>query len=214
MYKVIVLALVLCSTMAADAVTANTAACPNDEYCQTCGADNKCTYCANAYIDANGICQPPTTAIDDCFNYTSATVCSECQWEYYLSGNKCVKIDIDDCWDVNPTAPTKCTICGNGKLPTADGSCKDGADCTVEDCEACNSATTCEVCDDDYTVVSTKCAKETVDNCGEATGTVCTLCLDGYYASGNTCKESSVQENVSIFSAVALFAVLAKLFMY
>ena len=115
-----VLALILNMTITADA----NGQCPSaDRYCLSCSGTT-CVACAYAYADTNGLCHPPTTYVDNCITYTSATVCGGCDDGYYLSGNSCVEISVTDCVDVEVTAPTKCVVCDDGyKADPAAGTC-------------------------------------------------------------------------------------------
>lgn len=221
MYKLVAIALVAASIMAQAAtntnnsgVVARTAAFPADELCLS-GSGSTCTLCGTSRLGTNGICQYATSKIDHCRRFSSDTTCSECEEGYYLNNNACTAIATTDCAYVTPSAPTICTGCENGKLPTAAGSCTDGANCTLANCEICGSNTRCIRCGSRYSLTSTNtCVAQPFDNCaavvtssGANPTTTCSVCHDNHYHTGTSCAPTEAQDNVSIFSAiVALFA--------
>ena len=125
--------------------------CPgSDEYCLYCMNDT-CASCAMTYLKEK-VCTEPTTKIDYCTGYSSATLCSDCDMGYKLSSDKksCVSLGIDNCAGVDDEAPTKCVLCMNSKKnDPATGKCTDD-DCTVKNCKMCHVASeggvTLEVC--------------------------------------------------------------------
>lgn len=104
--------------------------CPgSDEYCLYCN-DDTCTSCAMTYLNGK-VCAEPTTKIDYCVGYESATLCNSCDVGYKLSSDKksCAAVDIDGCAVVNDEKPTECMMCSDGKKnDPATGKCTD------EDC--------------------------------------------------------------------------------
>ena len=191
--------------------TGNTKACPNDEYCLACSSANKCTSCAGSYADANGICQVPTTKVSNCLSYSSATACAACNQGYYLNNNACTTINVTNCAYVNPTAATTCIGCENSKLAGTTGNC-DGATCTLSNCSICNTNTKCLECNSKYSLnTDGTCVSEPTANCANSSGSACTICEEGYYASSGSCKESSVQGNATIFSAIIALLAFVKL---
>jgi hypothetical protein len=54
---------------------------------------NKCAACYQSYIDANGVCTAPTTAIVNAFTYTNATTVARCNDGYQLASNACTAIN-------------------------------------------------------------------------------------------------------------------------
>lgn len=216
MYKLVVLALIAAS-ITADTLTA---ACPEDPYCRSCNSA-KCALCAYSYADSNGICQVPTTAVDNCIAYSSATACATCDYGYYLSSNSCTAISTTNCEIVSASAPATCLGCANSLLVTSAGACTGGATCTLANCDICASNTNCYECDDKYslttstatstTAAATTCVAQPTSNCSSvasSSNTACGICDDGYSMGASAvCTSSSVQDNVTIFSAiVALFA--------
>lgn len=195
------------------------AVCPNDEYCANCDGA-VCQTCVNSFV-SNGLCTKYTTEVDNCYSYSSATACRNCNSGYYLSGNSCARINISNCAEVDAGAPTKCITCDNGKLPL-NGSCSDGPSCGLDNCDVCryanrstgvtpatdaaNGSAVCVTCSNNYSVTSTgTCIAEPTDNCLSATNaTTCALCYRGYYDNGDTCKSTNVQG-----SGVQIFATLA-----
>lgn len=215
MYKLVAIALVAASIMAqAATTTANTVAYPADPYCRG-GATNTCASCGGSYAGANGICQRYTAEIVHCERYATATTCAECEHGFYLNNNACTAIGVTDCAVVTPTAPTICTGCENSKIATATGSCTDGANCTLANCDICASNTRCLRCSARYSLTAANtCVSQPHANClavttstGATPVTTCSLCEFGYYSTGTSCVATDVQDNASIFSAlVALFA--------
>lgn len=199
------------TTTGTTTVVARTAACPNDEYCIACNGA-KCTACAYSYLDANGICQVPTTKISRAVAYTNATTAAGCAEGYYLNNNACTAISVTDCAYVASTAPNVCVGCENSKLPTTAGACTGGAACTLANCDICSSNTRCLKCSSKYALTTDgTCISEPTGNCRTATGTTCTACDLGYYANSNSCKSSSIQDNVTIVSAVVALLAFMKL---
>lgn len=127
MNKLIILSLMLAAIMAD--------ACPNDEYCAQCNGTS-CKRCVNSYVDSSGVCQKPTDNIDNCYTYSSASACELCDSGYYLTGNSCEEIKIDNCVEVVSTAPTQCIACDNGNLPS-NGSCNGSVSCNIDNCNVC-----------------------------------------------------------------------------
>lgn len=202
MIKFIALSLIMTAILSA--------ACPHDEYCVTCDGF-KCTYCVNTYPDASGVCQLPTTVIDQCFSYSNINTCEECYRGYHLANNTCTKITIEDCMVLNSEDTTKCGVCDNGLLPK-NGVCKDGDDCSLDNCDLCANATTCLKCEKAYAVNLTgKCVKDPIDNCDITDGTTCIVCSHKYYQSDNKCEKTDVQDSSLITSALMSLFVLLKL---
>lgn len=232
MYKLVALALVAASiatqtatttgtTTTTTTTTARTAAYPNDEYCLA-GASSKCTTCAYSYLDANGICQPPTSKLNNCIIYSNATTCTACDEGYNLVNNACQAITIADCLAVTTTTTaatgttaatttTTCTVCNNKKLP-ANGTCANGTACNLSNCDVCASSTRCARCSEKYAVSTDgTCISEAVANCRIGTATACTTCDLGYYNNATSCKDSSVQDSTYIMSAIVALLAFVKL---
>lgn len=185
------------------------AACPADPYCTSCDGA-KCLICVNSFLGANDICQAATAEIDNCYTYATATTCSECDWDYYVSSNTCKKITLDGCAMLNENGTT-CFICADSKLPV-NGLCADGTECTLENCEFCLSATVCYECDAGYSVgTDGKCVKNTVTGCTNIASATCAVCDWGYYHTGTSCVETDVQGNYAgILSAIIALVAFVK----
>ena len=185
-------------------------ACPDDEFCLACTDNNICSICVNAYANDNGVCvQGDGETVENCFTFASATTCQTCNEGYYVSEGKCVEIAIDNCASVNSDEPTVCTACDNGKIPS-NGNCEDGADCELDNCDICKSATECFECDDSHVLTEDgTCVEESVDHCRQRVDGACFMCERGYYDASGSCEETDVQGNTAILSAfVSLIAVI------
>lgn len=158
--------------------------CPTaDRYCLGCSGLT-CVECAYSYADTNGICQPPTTYVDNCVAYANATVCASCDEGYYLSGNTCVEITITDCVALDSTAPTKCVVCDNAyKADPAAGTCTDTV-CGITNCAKCSvtavgtsNVAVCVECNSGYALNSSfACVAELTGNCLIQDSSACSLC--------------------------------------
>lgn len=194
--------------------TARTDACPKDEYCLSCNGTS-CTQCISSYPDDKGICQLPTTAVDDCLFYNSASACKTCDGGFYLnSSGACVAIKIDNCLSVNASAPTICTICDDKRLPDDKGACPSTSTCSLDNCDVCASSTTCSVCSSGYALTSSTtltCVKENVTNCAinGTSSTTCATCEEGYYAATNACTASNAQDDSGVKVLSVIVALLA-----
>ena len=186
------------------------AACPGDEFCAQCSTDNKCNLCVNAYADANGLCQQGDgETVEHCYSFATKTTCASCNEGYYLKSNLCHEITIENCVDVDSEDTTKCTLCSNGKI-AKDGKCVDGADCAIDGCDYCVTATECAWCKKDYSLTEElKCIKDPISNCMTSALGLCASCERGYYDAGTECKKTGVQGSSVIISAfVSLMAVM------
>ena len=182
------------------------ARCPADEYCLRCvtaGDTQNCASCAESYA-VDGVCTAPTTEIDNCWDYATATTCSNCKLGYQLNTAKttCTEITIDNCLAVSDG---KCVGCDDEKLlevGTTTNTCTD-TDCTsISNCDkvTCTktgdtTVTVCRECDDDYALNSTGtgCVSNSNDCAVLDSDGKCALCRRGYYWVSNVdCKESSV----------------------
>lgn len=182
-----------------------TARCPADEYCLRCvtnGDTQNCASCAESYA-ADGICTAPTTKIDNCWDYETATTCLNCKLGYQLNTAKtaCTEITIDNCERVSDG---KCVQCEDEKLlevTTTANTCTDTDCASISNCDKvyCSKSgtvtvTMCGECDDDYAAnaTATGCVSNSNDCAVLDTDGKCTLCKRGYYWVSNVeCKESS-----------------------
>ena len=149
----------------------------------------------------------PTTKVDNCIGYTNATTCGNCDIGYYYSSGdkKCMKIDITDCDEVNPEAPTKCVTCGNGVKPK-DGKCDSGNDKCPDNCDSCG-LDGCSLCSSGYSLnAEDKCVTQPYDGCyiiDPLDAKKCFVCKPGYYDTNDACKK-----NVRIMGISSLVALV------
>lgn len=172
MKSLMILSLTIAAVFSAEA----NGVCPNaDRYCLSCNG-TACSSCAYSYLDTAGKCQPPTTMLDYCTTYQSATVCGGCEHGYYLNSAKsCVEIAIDDCEATLTNAGAKCSVCDDGnRADSATGKCTETA-CGITNCELCSvvaltagtDTVTCVECSNGYAfTTSNTCAAEVTANCG------------------------------------------------
>ena len=174
-----------------------------DEYCGSCDG-TKCTNCYASFLKENA-CEAPTTAIDNCVAYSSATVCSACNLGYEVKDSKCSAITITNCLVVSES---KCVLCDNG-LHDAEGKCPGTTACTIENCKWCNKpsdAESCSKCNDGYLTSGTSCVTETtaLAGCQTHADSKCSMCAYGYYvktytsATEVTCAKSSRYTSIGV----------------
>eukprot|EP00827_Trimyema_finlayi_P006198 TRINITY_DN682_c0_g1_i22.p2 TRINITY_DN682_c0_g1~~TRINITY_DN682_c0_g1_i22.p2 ORF type:complete len:467 (+),score=158.69 TRINITY_DN682_c0_g1_i22:221-1621(+) len=118
-----------------------------------------------------GFCDIPSTKcidclVDNCAKCDSATTCGTCAASYYVDAGKCTK---------GCAAQGDCTGKGFCDIPSA--KC---IDCNVDNCQKCDSATTCGQCADNYKLDNGKCLKQcaTSDQCDGRQFCDATLCRD------------------------------------
>ena len=171
----------------------------------------KCGGCMEAYLDsATFQCKPPTTAVDNCMAYSSATTCAGCKEGYYLSGNSCTKNSLDKCH--SQTSSTLCSVCEDNKLVSDDFKTCTDTDCDIDNCDYCSKGANvkvCAKCSSGYGLSATdgKCETEVTAHCLVHTGKNCMGCAPGYFSKDGACAESSLMDNINIMmsSLVALF---------
>ena len=182
-----------------------------DEYCMTCVSD-KCTVCGGSYED-EGQCKAPTTEVENCLYYSSATACQTCDMGY--SGSSCAEISIENCYGLNPLDTTKCAMC-KGVTDEADLTKCSGDACTLSNCLSCKGTgddQTCQACEAGYTKAENEksCTKDADPAEGKegCANSGCSSCSYGYYvsnASGATaaCTKSTRYGSVTLMgSAIA-----------
>ena len=182
-----------------------------DEYCGKCESD-KCTTCYKSYSDENGQCKEPTTTIENCLIYSSATACLSCDLGY--SGDNCTAISISNCGMLSLTESSKCAFCNGVQEAETNETCSGDA-CTIENCYTCSGtgeAQTCSSCSAGYELSSDKksCAALSGDYVGCTTNSSCSQCRLGYYVSSAStestikCTESTRYKSSSILGSLIL----------
>ncbi len=175
--------------------------CPGDLYCQQCGPNNTCVYCAYSYPDETGTCVPHN-AVPYCYSYENATWCNECQDHTFqdIDNQKCIPLD--------PTirktclhaynSTTECDTCPKGIL-AVNGSCNTSTTCTDPNCYACywdvgEQRQSCWICSKGYvlwsaTVFGTACFRGVnMTGCYSSTQVgKCGNCNIGYYITETGC---------------------------
>ena len=190
--------------------------CPNDEFCVSCGDNNRCLQCVNAYIDDNGVCQKGNSEIvKNCYSFATQITCGICNEGYYVLNGLCAEIPIDKCGvaEFNENNVLECMLCSNGKIPVS-GKCDGETDCSIDNCKYCHTATECGYCDSGYSINDTaKCTKNIVDDCISVIGDpLCSTCGRGYFMALTECKKTDVQGSSVILSAFVSLIAALKLF--
>lgn len=130
------------------------------------------------------------SAISDCAEHTSLTVCARCDPLFYPSSNTCAAIDENNastCTDSDGIA-NACTECPNGYTLTA-GHCE----FTVSGCDTVDGDGVCTNCATGELNGAATCAG-TIANCETESGGNCTQCMDTYMCANAAC-DSCTQTN-------------------
>ena len=185
-----------------------------DEYCALC-VEDKCSICYNSYLK-EGICTAPSTAVENCNQYDSATNCTGCNLMYRKVGDKCEKLTLEHC--LYSTDNTACISC-DGLHKKDDETLCSGEKCTTENCYTCKTVSDkeeCVGCAPGYYIQTDKSCKK-LEGANEGCGTIesekCKSCMYGYYVNSlssvdpMTCKQSSRYSSVKIFG-VCLWSLL------
>ena len=183
-----------------------------DEYCMSCVSD-KCVLCGGSWVD-DGQCKAPTTEVEYCKFYSSATACQTCDLGY--SGTSCSSISIENCLSLNSEDSTKCMYC-KGVTNDDDLTKCSGDACTVSNCMSCKGTgddQLCHVCDEGYTASSDNkiCNKDAdpVEGKEGCSTSECTSCSYGYYVSSASgaavaCTKSTRYGSVSLMGSAVLW---------
>ena len=145
--------------------------------------------------------------------YSANGVCAFCQHGLYVNSlGKCQRVNVKDCHRVRANDPTRCEICREGHLVTANGTCDGDMKC-AENCRFCtlnlNNVESCERCKNGYALSpnlngTNQCVEENdqQQNClllnqfGR-----CDICDLNYYQGANDqCLESNVLNSQLIAS--------------
>ena len=177
--------------------------CPDDKRCLKCDG-NTCARCIFSFKDANGVCQD-ADKVDDCKFYSSETQCEECKDGYYLNGNQCVEIDIDDCARVSADDSNVCAVCDDA-IVVNNGNCEGEVECSDDNCDLCKSENECVECEGDYSVAPDgKCVKAPIDNCFSVDGDGnCLRCEKGSYDRDGECKSTREQKSGFITKTIGI----------
>ena len=204
MFKLVVVAII--------AATAFTL-CPTDEFCNSCGANNHCLMCTNAFIADSGSCvQGDGELVEDCQTFETSVTCQTCNAGFYLAAGKCIEITIDKCAAVSSTDITKCVACFDNILPT-DGKCDTDVKCTATNCDICGEGNVCQDCDKGYSInENSVCITEPIKNCRGALSNSCIVCRRGSFMATAECKSTDVQGSSVILSAFISLIAALKLF--
>ena len=131
-------------TTADTTATKNTGKCSEglDKNCGQCVL-GKCTMCWDMYADTDGICQKPTTTIENCETYLTATTCKSCKLGYKLSTDTtCVKNTNENCL---VEVADKCTICDGYSISTT-GKCETKCPDNCRVCIVSGDSSICSTC--------------------------------------------------------------------
>jgi hypothetical protein len=154
--------------------------------CVKCLASNpnSCLDCGNQrYLTSTGTCASCPTGCRTC---TSATVCQNCIVGYYLSSSSCIVLPA---FCVSISSADVCNQCFGGySLNTSSNTCT--PDLT------CNTASSCTMCPQGYTLAAGACTACTLGTnciaCSSTSSTTCIKCSTGYYLdASNVCQTCS-----------------------
>ena len=152
-----------------------------DSYCSSCGTST-CIRCVNSYPNSAGVCTVPSSRVNYCASYSSATTCAECVEGYYLTGNSCKSLP-SNC--AVGTGSNVCTFCKSGYV-LQNNSCVSGT-CAQPNCARCG-AISCAYCINGWVLgTGGVCTTGTGNllNCAiiNTTNNGCGMCMNGYYIS-------------------------------
>ena len=184
--------------------------CPNDPLCQQCSSSGVCLYCVYSYPGTNGVCTSPTTIIPGCYSYGSATVCNQCQDEYYqnlapiMASQTCTPLDssISAFCQFSYNSTTSCTNCKYGILAFAN-TCQSGNTCADPNCESCyfdlvSGNQMCWACNPNFVMwtgvspnVCIPASPQQVGCYASSSLVTCANCAVGYYWQNGVCIASS-----------------------
>ena len=165
--------------------------CPNDKKCLSCDGNN-CNFCHKSYL-SSGECKKPDQEIPHCLSYFDANNCRACELGYHLNHElqKCEKISIKNCFQVDIFEPETCILCG-GNVTVMNNTCDLSNPKCSENCEMCFRES-CAFCAEGYSInKQSGCIQEPGPGCSSAflDETKCDFCKEGYYHTGEECKES------------------------
>ena len=149
--KLFIAFLLIATTYCADAAAKDCTA-GADKMCGQCKKASGCTMCWDGY-PKDKICTAPTTKVENCISYKSATECSGCEENYTLASNKCTKNADPTIKNCKAQVGSLCAGCTGFELAADAKSCTETA-CKLDNCEACGiksgTAQTCAFCKEGY----------------------------------------------------------------
>ena len=214
--KLFVAFLLIATTFGADA-TAKDCTAGADKMCGSCLKASGCVVCWEGY-PKDKICTAPTTKVDNCLTYKSATECSACEDDYLLESNKCTKLAAATIKNCKRESKGICGGCTGFDLAADGKSCTETA-CKLDNCEACGkkngTAQTCAYCKDGY-YMNDKflCVANPsgMDKCVISTAGKCTSCKAKSYVESFTSDADFRCSAPSMFFAAILTSVIGLLF--
>ena len=175
--------------------------CPEDLKCRACTDDKKCKICYKSVLNADGLCEIPSTTVDNCTMYQSKTQCSECDYGFFLDKGECVKIPIEGCAVTDNVVNNICLGCFDG-IPSSKDGCNENDKCKVENCDICgiNDTETCIRCESGFSLdKENNCIEEPYRNCQKVedfNSSACALCLNGFYDNETLCVKKAFSLSV------------------
>eukprot|EP01022_Parablepharisma_sp_SALTPOND_P019463 TRINITY_DN331_c0_g1_i1.p1 TRINITY_DN331_c0_g1~~TRINITY_DN331_c0_g1_i1.p1 ORF type:complete len:820 (-),score=27.01 TRINITY_DN331_c0_g1_i1:1300-3759(-) len=149
--------------------------------CQYMTITQGCTNCLNGYyLTSDNACEKGP---DNCYIATNQTHCARCLDGYYLdsTSTSCVST-LENCASISLSGGNPiCTLCKVGYyLDISTKTCKK---CTLSNCLACTSASTCVACATGYVLSSNNnCIPCLVTHCSVCSfNTTCDTCMPGFF---------------------------------
>lgn len=185
------------------------ACCPGDDAnCIHCFG-TVCLECANSFVNQNGLCVVPTTAVPFCISYARNGVCNQCQFGYSLNNGLCQAISsVSGCLSLDDNGA--CEFCNRGWLIQANG-CFNNNTCADPNCALCTykeGIQVCGYCVSGFTVFArpdgtTKCIQQypALYNCRVADFndvTQCRICHFGFASINGFCTPANSTQNVNL----------------
>lgn len=124
---------------------------------------NECWRCLANFNLANGNCVPDSSYSQNCLVYSSANVCTTCDFKYVLSAGQCSLMSVTNCLK-NIVNLDTCQICSAGRYLASNRCVPSGSDpgCAVF---ASDDGSQCTSCLKFFHLTGTSCVSTTVHNC-------------------------------------------------
>ena len=179
--------------------------------------EDRCIRCRSGYfLDApNSACLKNPEGINNCRVYTSATTCTACTENNYLTEGICAEVPTSDqranCKYYN--SDLSCSECQLGYALEL-GDCNEGS---IEHCHKYESASRCEVCEegygrkaDDEDIICIEIEDVDCELRKELDPHVCLHCRIGYYPRDGVCTEASEVINKCLIYETATTCMLCE----
>ena len=188
-----------------------------DKLCGHCLKATGCTICWDSFPE-HKVCTKPTTKVDKCISYSNATTCRQCDTDYMLDDNKCVKVPTPTIKHCKTESKGICTACIGFDI-AADGKSCTTNNCALDGCEACGknsgNGQTCVLCksthyinDRDVCVVK----PYGMEKCNVSRDGKCVSCMPKFFIETFTSDTDFRCSAPNMFVAVILTTVIGLLF--